>query len=307
MNFKFQSLAYLFIAGLIGFTSCKKDDENVPAPTFTFTSGGASMASFNSGETVDFTSVLSSDEDYTGFKATLTYTKAGGTSASTITVKDANNSNKEINYTMNSDIETSYDGTNIIKVVLPADAIRGIEWTITATASTSGGTTTATFKGSVVNLFTTKLVGAQLSAQPSFLSSSDGSTYGASAAVTNVAKVDIGFAFGDFGPSAASTSLISYKLATVANGFATPAPASATDTKYVSTTLVPADFLNESASWKEKVSSINFSTATNYTSVAKGQVYAFLNAAGKRGIIHVADITGTGLNSEATLDVKAEN
>jgi len=305
MKFNFQSLAYLFIAGLIGFTSCKKDDENVPAPTLTFTSGGASSGSFNSGEIVDFTSVLAADDDYTGFKATLTYTPATG-SATTVTVKDANKSNAAIDYTKNSDIEENYDGTKIIKVVLPTDAKRGAEWTITVTASTSGGSTTATFKGTVVNLFTTKLVGAQGSNQPSFLSSSDGMTFGATAASTNATKIDIGFAFGNFGAGAASTSLISYKLATEANGFSTPAPATATDTKFVPTTLVPADFLNESASWKDKVSSINFATDRNYTSIAKGQVYAFLNAAGKRGIIHVADITGTGLTSEATLDVKAE-
>ena len=115
MKVQFKNLAYLFIAGMIGFSSCSKDDENVPAPTLTFTSGGAASASFNSNETASFSMDLNSDNDYTSLKATLSYTDNTG-SVKTATVKDANNSNKEINYTKNSDIETAYDGSNVVKV-----------------------------------------------------------------------------------------------------------------------------------------------------------------------------------------------
>ncbi|HOY95097.1 MAG TPA: hypothetical protein PK509_05130, partial [Catalimonadaceae bacterium] len=155
MKVQFKNLAYFFIAGMIGFTSCSKDDENVPAPTLTFTSGGASSASFNSNETVSFSMDLASDDDYTSLKATLSYTD-NSSAVKSLTVKDANNSNKEINYTKNSDIETAYDGSNIVKVALPSDAKRGTAWTITVVAATSGGSTTATFTGKVVNSWSAK-------------------------------------------------------------------------------------------------------------------------------------------------------
>jgi hypothetical protein len=305
MKFQFKNLAYLFIAGMIGFTSCGEDNENVPAPTLTFTSGGAASASFNSNETASFSMDLNSNDDYKSLKATLSYTDNSG-SVKTSTVKDANNSNKEIDYTKNSDIKTSYGGAKVVKVALPADAKKGTAWTITVVVANSGGSTTATFTGTIVNSWSAKLLGAQdNSSKPSFFASVDGNTYGAAAAAlaANAPKIDIGYAFGNFA-STGSDHLISYTLATSTAGFGTPAPATATETKFVETTISESSFLDESISW----SSLWTGVTPNTTSVKifANKVYAFKNGAGKYGLIHIESIT-SGIAGEIKINVKSGN
>lgn len=298
MKFKFQSLAYILFVGLIGFTSCKKDDENVPAPTLTFKLGTATAGSFNAGETASFTMDLASDNDYTSLKATLTYTDAGGSSKS-LTVKDANNSNKEINYTKNSDIEDAYDGTSVVKVALPADAKRGTEWTISVAAATSGGTTTATFKGMIIQSWTAVLLGARSNAAPSFFAPSTGEKIASSDAVSKVGIIDITYAW-DETQSPNAPVLASY-FARTALGFLN-VPAAARKTQFIATTITPAQFLDETASWSDLISGLSIG-ANEKVNITPSTVYAFKNADGKVGLVHVDAVTA-GADGETTIRVK---
>lgn len=298
MKFKFQSLAYILFVGLIGFTSCKKDDENVPAPTLTFKLGTAEMGSFNAGETAEFTMNLESDNDYTSLKATLVYTNSTG-SATTVTVKDANNSSKEINYTKNSDIEDAYDGTNIVKVALPADAKRGTEWTITVSAATSGGTTTATFKGMIIQSWTAVLLGARENAAPSFFAPSTGEKIGGTDAVAKVGVIDITYAW-DETQTPNAPVLASY-FARTALGFIN-VPTSARKTQFVATSITPTQFLDETASWSDLISGVSIG-ANEKVNITPSTVYAFKNAEGKVGLVHV-DAVSPGTMGETTIRVK---
>ena len=303
MRFNFQSLAYLFIAGLIGFTSCKKDEE-VPAPTLTFNLDGAQSGSFNSTETVDFDMNLTSDNDYSSLKGTLVYTKNDNSSA-TVTLKDANNGNKEMNYTKNSDIETSYEGTKVVKVALPADAKKATEWTITVEAATSGGKTTSTFKGKVVNTWTTQLLGGQgNSTEPSFFNSSTGARTLGAPSRANPAGIDITYALVG---SPVAANLLSYKQRDTDLPTET-IPAGAEESYFVETSLVPADFLSESKSWKSYFTGVTIGT-NQKVGISTGKIYAFKNKAGKMGLIHIASITqgNTEFDGTVTIDVKAEN
>lgn len=300
MKFNFQGFAYLAFAALIGFTSCKKDEE-VPAPTLTFNLDGAQSGSFNAGETVNFDMNLTSDNDYTSLKGTLVYTKNDNSSV-TVTLKDANNANKDMNYTKNSDIEDAYDGTNVVKVALPADAKRGSEWTITVEASTSGGKTTAVFKGRSVLSWTTILLGARSNNAGSFFAPSTGAVIGASNAVANVGIIDITYAW-DETVNPQAPVLASY-FARTALGFLN-VPANAKKTQFVATNLTATEFLSESTSWNSYFSGLSFGSDEK-VAISATKVYAFKNAEGKKGLIHVDEVIN-GTEGSTTIRVKYEN
>jgi len=299
MRFNFQWLSYLAFAALIGFTSCKKDEE-VPAPTLTFTSGGTTSGSFNLGEVAEFTSNLSSTGDYTAFKATLTYKKGG--SATTVTVKDANKALANIDYTKSADIKSNYEGSKIIKVNIPADADRGVEWTITVTASTSGGTSTATFTGKIVQSWTAKLLGARSNAAGSFFAPSTGEIIQAADAVGKVALIDLTYAWDE--SVTPNAPVIASYFGRNQLGF-NNVPAAARKTQFVAATSVSqANFLDETKSWSSYFAGVTFGTNEKVT-ITPNNVFAFKNADGKRGLIHV-DAIDDGNSGSATIRVKFE-
>ncbi len=297
---KFQYLTYVLFAGLLGFSSCSEDEENSPAPTLTFTSGGAASGSFNSGETVDFTMTLSSTVDFTSLKGTLVYTDNGGASK-TVTVKDANNANAELNYTKNSDIKDDYAGTEVVKIALPSDAKRGTEWTLSVAAANSGGTTTATFKGKVVNFYTAKLLGAQSNSNGSYFNSATGTVLSGTNASATPAGVDITYAA--LGSPLALATILSYKQRGT-DGLA-GVPAGAEESYFVETAIAPADFLSESKSWSSLFTGVTIGTVQK-VNIQTDKVYAFKNKAGKMGLIHIQSIVD-GVAGEVTINVKAEN
>lgn len=298
MKFKFQNLTYILFAGLIGFSSCSKDDENTPAPTVTFTLGSANSGSFNAGETAEFRMSLASDADLSLLEGKLAYTD-NANATKTVVIKDANNSNKEMNYTKSSDIKTAYVGTKVVKVALPSDAKRGTEWTITVSAKNSGGTTTATFRGTIIQSWTAVLLGARSNAAPSFFAPSTGERIPSSEAVAKVGLIDITYAW-DETQTPNAPVLASY-FARTALGFIN-VPAAARKTQFIATTITPAQFLDESASWSGLTSGLSFGS-NEKVNISASSVYAFKNADGKVGLIHV-DAVSAGADGETTIRVK---
>ena len=302
MKINVKSYLWLVFAGLIGLSSCSSDEETVPAPTLTFTLNGANSGSFNSGETIEFKMDLNASNDFTSLKGSLVYTKSDNSQA-TVTVKDANNGDKAMDYTKNSDISTSYKGAKIVKVAIPADAKVGAEWTITVSSATSGGTTTATFKGKVVNTWTAKLLGAQLNSNGSYFKSSTGDVLSGSNANATPAGVDITYAA--IGSPIALPVILSYSQRS-AEGLSN-VPSGAESTYFVETSLQPADFLDASKSWTSCFTgAMPTSTSPQKVSIAKDKIYAFKNAAGKMGLIHIQEVID-GTDGSVTINVKAEN
>jgi hypothetical protein len=302
MKINVKSYLWLVFAGLLGFSSCSSDEETVPAPTLTFTLNGANSGSFNSGETIEFKMDLNSSNDFTSLKGTLVYTKADNSQA-TVTIKDANNADKAIDYTKNSDIQTAYKGAKIVKVAVPSDAKAGAEWTITVSSATSGGTTTATFKGKVVNTWTAKLMGAQNNPNGSYFKSSTGDVLSGSNASAAPSGVDITYAA--IGSPIAFPVILSYSQRSAEGLSGVPSGAEAT--YFVETTLVPADFLSSSKSWTSCFTgAMPTSTSPQKVTIAKDKIYAFKNAAGKMGLIHIQEVVD-GTDGSVTINVKAEN
>jgi hypothetical protein len=303
MKINVKSYLWLVFAGLIGLSSCSSDEETVPAPTLTFTLNGAKSGSFNSEETIEFKMDLNASNDFTSLKGSLVYTKADNSQA-TVIIKDANNGDKAMDYTKNSDISNFYKGAKIVKVAIPADAKVGAEWTITVSSATSGGTTTSTFKGKVVNTWTAKLLGAQLNSNGSYFKSSTGEVLSGSNASAAPAGVDITYAA--IGSPLALPVILSYSQRS-AEGLSGVPASGAESTYFVETTLQPADFLSSTKSWTSCFTgAMPTSTSPQKVTVAKDKIYAFKNTAGKMGLIHIQEVID-GTDGSVTINVKAEN
>lgn len=302
MKINVKSYLWLVFAGMIGLSSCKKEDENAPAPSLTFTLNGASSANFNAGETAEFKMELNSTIDFTSLKGTLSYTNTSN-STTTVTIKDANLSNAELDYTKNSDIQTNYKGTKIVKVALPSDAKRGQEWIISVTSANANGSTSSTFKGKIVNIWTAKLLGAQTNSAGAYFNSATGSVLQGSAASATPAGVDITYAA--IGSPVAFPIILSYKQR--ATEGLSGVPGGAEESYFVETGLQPSDFLSESTSWNGLFSGAAISSTTpQRVQIALGKVYAYKNKAGKMGLIHIENIV-SGTDGSVTINVKAEN
>ncbi|HEX8529826.1 MAG TPA: hypothetical protein VF646_07375, partial [Cytophagales bacterium] len=64
-----------------------------------------------------------------------------------------------------------------------------------------------------------------------------------------------------------------------------------------------ADFTNATDA---TLGALNVPSTNQYIAIAKGGYYSFLNGKGKKGVIYVKDVTGTGANSVITVDVKVQ-
>jgi hypothetical protein len=68
-------------------------------------------------------------------------------------------------------------------------------------------------------------------------------------------------------------------------------------------TATAADFTNATDA---TLSALNVPSTNQFVPVVKGGYYSFLNSKGKKGIVYVKDLTGTGPNAVITVDVKVQ-
>lgn len=300
MKFNMQSLGYLFLAGLIGFTSCKKDEEETPAPTLVINSNSLGSdqtgGSASTGASVSITLTAEASE---GISKISSFKVIGSTETSIGTAITSFPDSKKHTWTTNyTVVETS--GTV------------GLKYTV---EDKKGKITSKTFTitiGSDYKAFTSVVVFAPLSNNTSktFLSLSTGTTYTFTEASSNSAAIDLGYFYG--GTSNASFACPSDYLTTAydLSGWAVR-----NSTSYRTTSGVDFDGANSSASLGTAYD--NGTAATNGTipaggdtriyNLSDGQIVAFKTNSNKKGIIKVVSRTGSAPNINLTISVKVQD
>jgi hypothetical protein len=293
MRFNFQSLAYLFIAGLIGFTSCKKDEETKPAPTITINSTSITIGSnpasgtANPGDVVSITATFEASEKLKSIQA---FTVSGSTDTK---IDD-----------ISSDFDSDIKHQEIWNITIPATATGSITYKFVVTDK-SNGTSSRTFVVNIGDLssWSAKLLGAQDNAAGSYFASSTGEVFKGADAPGKVNIVDVTYAA--LGASAAPT-LLSYKFrGDASTGLTVVPPAGALETKFALTSLTPAQFIATGSSSEANFTAGAATVGSNQSvAIAAGKVYAFVSGT-KKGLIHVASLT-PGLAGSVNIDVKVQ-
>ncbi len=162
-----------------------------------------------------------------------------------------------------------------------------------------------------INTYSAKLLGGQNNvATGSFFSTSTGTVIGsvdAGASTTLQASIDFAYFYGT--TNAASMGAPSDATVATAHTGSTTLPnwTVKNSTKFVATTLTPANFiasLNDSL-----VKTIDTATvsATLVNQLTVGKIVAFKTVGGKYGLFHVSAIGGTtGTDRDITIDVKVQ-
>jgi len=291
MNFKFQSLAYLFIAGLIGFTSCKKDDETKLAPKITINSSSISTGTnptsgtANVGDSVSITVTFEATEKLKTIQGFLNGTKID-------------------EQTSGFDSDTKHTETWDVPIPAGATGPFALKFVVT---DKSNGTSEKTFTVNIgdLNSWSAKLLGGQTNRAGSYFASSNGLVYQSADAQAQVGIVDVTYAA--LGASASPT-ILSWKFrGDASTGLEAAIPAGALETKFAATTLTASDFIAANSSSEAKYKSgIDGVTAASGQSVVieAGKVYAFLSGT-KKGLIHIAAIT-PGVAGSVNINVKVQ-
>ncbi len=289
MKFNFQGFAYLAFAALIGFTSCKKDDSNKPAPTITILSSnlgtsktaGAAFA----GGTATITVSVKADEE---IKSIETFQVIGSNSTSLGATT--------------TDFDSKTASEEIFEYSIPANASGKITLKFVAIDKKDQKTEV----GYDINItsYSAVLLGAQSNAAGAYFSASTGMVYSASQASANVDKVDLSYAFLNNGGS----TLISWNFRKdPSTGLTATVPAGARRTYFAASSFSAADFiavkLPGETAFANGTASVS-SASPEKISIEEGKVYAFLTQDGKKGLVHIASIAAGGLTGSVTINVK---
>jgi hypothetical protein len=283
MKFNFQSLAYLLISGLIGFTSCKKDDETKPAPTITINTNnlGSNQESGSAfgGATVKINFTAKADEE---LKSIEPFIVIGG------------NSTSEGAQTSDFDSKTSSIEDYEYNVPTTASGSITIKFVVTDSKNQK------TEKSFVINItsYSAKLLGAQTNEAGAYFSASTGLVYKSAEANAAVDKVDISYAFLGLGGS----TLLSWNARKDATtGLTAAVPAAARKTYFAVSTLTAAQFT--ALKLPSEISETVSTASPEKISIEEGNVYSFLTQDGKKGLIHIQALA-TGVSGSATVNVK---
>jgi hypothetical protein len=293
MKLKIQSLAYLLFAGLIGFTSCSKDEET-PAPTIVINTNslGADQTggSTTTGTTVTINLTAEASEGISKLNATKT---VGGTE------------NTLTGYPVTSGFTSSTKNTwNATYTVVETSGTVVLKFSV---EDKKGKVSSKTFTININDLssYSAKLLGAQTNSAGSYFSASTGEVLTSAQANANVSAVDISYAA--LGGSATPT-LLSWKWrADASTGLTGAVPAGAKETYFASTSLTATDFTAIASSSDSRFSGATVSTSSpQFVGVEANKVYAFLTAEGKKGLVHIASISA-GTAGSVTINVKVVN
>lgn len=290
MKLKIQSLAYLLFAGLIGFTSCSKDEET-PAPTITINTNslGADQTggSASTGTVVTINLTADASEGISKLNATKTISGTETTLSGYPVTSGFTSSTKHTWNATYTIVETS--GTVTLKF---------------SVEDKKGKLSSKTFTINISDLasYSAKLLGAQTNAAGSYFSASTGLVMTSAEANANVSAVDISYAA--LGGSATPT-LLSWKWrADASTGLTGTVPAGAKETYFASTSLTASDFTGITSSSDAKFSGASVTASSpQFVGVETNKVYAFLTAEGKKGLVHVSSITA-GTAGSVTINVK---
>ncbi len=283
-----KKVSYLFammaVVGTLFVTSCKKEDPIPPTVTF------------DPSSTVDATTNSS-------FTVTINIT-AGDAELSSLTIFDANfGGDSSVVLSGTSDVYT-YEGT-VSGTYADSVGIITVDVTdIDGQTSSADITVNVTSGAPSTRECVDHRLGAQNAVAGSFYSSEQDSVYSTSNAKANPSVIDISFmekiATGD--PILVSPDYRDEEGST--NPFPDSTLAGARVTYFSSTTLDPATASDSDID----AISIDETVVTNKSiSVSNGTSYAFINDAGKKGLLKVTNYAaGTTFSGELTLTVRIQ-
>ena len=310
MKFQLQSLGYLFIAGLLGFTSCKKDEDSTPAPTITIKSNGlgGDQAKGNAaaGQSINFTFEANASEKLKSIEIYQTI----GSSETKI-------------QTIDSDFDTDTKSTETYDYAVPATATGAITLKFAVTDKSNGKASSSfviTITASDFNTYSAKLLAAPLDngTSQSFFTSVDGGTHNLSVAKANSSKVDFGYYYGatlgaafaspgdyptfidDVFPTGEKVSTWSSKNVTEFRKISTDVFSSLASSASIGTAFEDGTPTDDGIAGSSPKSG-------RITGLAVNQQVGFKTVSGKKGILKVtAIVTGTGSTGQIKFDVKVQ-
>jgi hypothetical protein len=289
------------IALLGVFTSCSNDEDAAP-PVVKLTVTNATTT-YEAGALVPVTVEVSSTVNLTSLEFKFAKGTVGANSAVTKCTPEgfepANPKGAKVNF------KAKTTGSLVVdySIQLPADAAAGeLEVTVTATDE-NAKTTVATAKikvGSLVNTYTTKVLGAHENSNGSFFASIDGTVYKVADAKTNAAKVDIVYFYGATNKATLASPSDASVEAFTTYGVTTWSKRNKTLVKEV--TLTAAEFDALTYATMDKVGT---ATTTLVNNLAKDKYVAFKSESGQFGVIKITNITeGTTGTIELTIKVQ---
>lgn len=293
MKLKIQSLTYLLFAGLIGFTSCSKDEET-PAPTITINTNSLGSDQTGGSTTTGTVVTVNLSADASEGISKLNVTKTVSGTESTLS-----------GYPVSSGFNSSTKHTwNATYTVVETSGTVTLKFSV---EDKKGKISSKTFTININDLatYSAKLLGAQTNAAGSYFSTSTGQVLTSAEANANVSAVDISYAA--LGGSATPT-LLSWKWrGDASTGLTGTVPATAKETHFAATSLTATDFTSITSSSDSKFSGASVTTSSpQFVGVETNKVYAFLTAEGKKGLVHIASISA-GTGGSVTINVKVAN
>jgi hypothetical protein len=302
-----KMLTILGMAAIVFASSCKKDDENAPAPTITpqgFSAGTALCEKV--GRFGDIKLRIQAEEKIGG----LTITSDKGASVNLITATDAERTT--FGLTGGGSPDGKKDVTINLKNHLNTLTTGDYEYTVTVTDKASTPKiTTFKLKVTIVTLASNlldathsgKTLGAWKATQGSYFGVTTGLVYTSTQANNNISSVD--FLFDYSGLTEANYRLLSWAARTATLGYSSaPPPPTGARVCYfrqASSSMTATQFTNATCD----LGTFTVSTSDPQTIVVEaGKVYEFLTADGKYGLVHISAINGTESNSTAVINVK---
>ncbi|MFZ4398493.1 MAG: hypothetical protein ACOYO1_00550 [Bacteroidales bacterium] len=286
-----KKLNYLIgLALIVGFfSSCKKDETTLPAPTITFLNG-VSTATIASGASYTIAGTIASEEGLTEvkyFKVTTAGETQIGQAITSFTDKNSFSFQQTIN-----DITAQ----SVIKVQATD-----------AKSQTTSANFTINIAGNAITSFPDITLGSYNSPTGSSFASLDGTVYQLADAKTNASKVDIIFFYG----ATNNATLSAPSNLTELNQVFTTASAPNTwavnnDTKLEKRT----DVVFDNVTLGNQIPNVQATGTSKVNNLAVGDVVAFRTAntnsafANKVGILKVTAITGTGATATIKFSVK---
>lgn len=303
---KLNSLLMLAaVAGALTFTSCQKDEVTTTG-TVTYSTPTDGKATVPTDTVILVKLTVSAAEDLKSVSAKVAYDGAVGTTL------DLSADTKTTDSTLASGTGKTFEWTTGILT----RSVAGKEVYTYTFKDKSGNTTEATITLTVnskvvvdkVVTYSAKLLGGQSNAtQGSFFNSSEGLVYNQANAKTNSGKVDILYFYGATN-MATIASPDDADAATIYNNSSTGIQTWTTKnaTKFKATTVTATEFDGITAKDDSKIVAAAAGAAdTKSNKLASGSVFAFVTAAGKKGLIKVTAVSGTQ-DGSITIDVKVQ-
>lgn len=288
---KFKVFALVLLAGMVAFTSCKKDEELV-APTVSI-------------------SPATSDA-WRGDTVTLTVTMSGNQKFVELTITNPDFSSQDVTVT---EFSGDYSATYTYEFIVPGTVADGGYITFTATLVDEEdleGTATATVnitepsaQFGPINTHSPQTIGSWTNAAGSYYASVDGTVYTQSTVAGHESEIDFVFYRGNANGATlcAPSNTELQSGGSLASNYLCSTWSSPNATKFGSNvSMTWADVTDD----EEIVANTSGLTATAATNLSVANIIPFVTASGKKGLLTVTALDDTYASGSITIEVKVQ-